>query len=208
MTHSNQSNYRFFLLLVFRILVFIGFLFIITPFIISLFDGTNSVATNNNQYLTVKLADIKSGEIKKIKVGYIPVWIYKRRKNEIEQLEGMAPLLADPKSQISTQPVQLRTVYRSYDQYYFIFRPIESLKSCNIRYLNKPNTKLALLLSENNLSWQGGFTESCYGSIYDLSGRVYQGTGNKEQKNLSVPEYTIQQGDVIQFEITTMVMNK
>lgn len=216
LSKSKQSNYRIFLLFSFRLLVFIGFIFIITPVVSILFDGDTPSKSGNNPYLVVNLGGVQAGELKKIQVAYIPVWIYKRRDNEIEQLSSFAPLLVDPESKASIQPVKLRNQYRSYATQYFVFKPIESIRGCNIRYLDAPNAKLALLLSEMNLSWSGGFTESCFGSIYDLSGRRYQGTGKAGQKNLAVPEYSIrkysinntkQLGDVIQFEFKTMLMD-
>ncbi len=212
-----QNNYRFLLTLAFRLLLFVGFLFVLAPFFFTVFDDDKSMKLNNNRYLSIELSDLRSGELKKIKVGYIPVWIYKRSKDEIDQLINNTPVLSDPSSTQSWQPEHYRNHYRSQIKKYFVFKPIESMRSCNIRYLDNPDSTLTRLLSENNLNWFGGFTESCFGSVYDLAGRRYKATGNKKQKNLSVPAYTIQkisknneiqQADVIQFEFKTMVNNQ
>jgi ubiquinol-cytochrome c reductase iron-sulfur subunit len=211
-----QTKYRFLLSLVFRLLVLVGFLFILVPFVFTVIDSDKSLKSNNNRYLSVGLQGLQSGQIKKITVAYIPVWIYKRSADQIDQLALNSPLLSDPSSKQSQQPVQYRIQYRSQISRYFVFKPIESIRSCNIRYLDYPDSKLAQLLSDNNLIWTGGFTESCFGSVYDLAGRRYRGTGNNKQKNLPVPDYKIQEaainnekklGDVIQFEFKTMVSN-
>ncbi|MFV2060838.1 MAG: hypothetical protein ACC653_09135 [Gammaproteobacteria bacterium] len=172
--------------------------------------------TNNNQYLSIELTGMENEKLKKITVAYQPVWIYKRSKEEVEQLALNTPLLSDSASKLSAQPAHYRNHYRSQLAQYFVFKPMESMRSCQIRYLDNPDTKLAQLLNDNNLSWLGGFTESCFGSVYDLSGRRYRGTGKENQKNLLVPEYTIQESsinnvkqqvDVIQFDFKSMVLH-
>jgi len=208
---SEQTNYRFFLSLLFRILVLTGFLFVVAVFIMSVFDTDKSLKSNNNKTLSVSLSGLQSGEFKKIKVGYIPVWIYKRRDKEIEQLSHIRSLLVDPLSNFSIQPEAFRNDYRSRSDRYFVFKPVESIRSCSVWFLEQPETELTNLLSEISENWLGGFTESCFGSVYDLSGRRFKGSGKDIQKNLNVPEYTIkiskQQSDVIQFEFKSMVVN-
>lgn len=211
MTKTTQSNYRFFISVLFRILVLVGFVAVISPFVLSVIDKTETANSPNNQYLTVKLSNMNPGDVKKITVTTIPVWIYKRHKNEIEQLSHMTAFLIDPFSTLSVQPEQLRNHYRSYNIHYFVFKPIESIRSCTIRFLENPDTQLRVLLFRENLTWLGGFTESCFGSVYDLSGRRYKLTGNKKQQNLSIPNYSInftkQQGDVIQFDLRNITVN-
>jgi len=216
MNSEINLNYRFLISLLFRVLVIVGILFAISPFILSMFNSDKPLKTINNQYLTVNIAELKKGEIKKIVIGYVPIWIYKRRDAEIAQLSHITALLSDPSSSNSIQPQQFQNQYRSYGMEYFVFKPIESMRSCNIRYLEQPNSQLANMLASKNTDWLGGFTESCFGSVYDLSGRRYHGTGNQQQKNLTVPEYnimqnsinnTLQHGDVIQFDLKKMVLN-
>jgi len=202
--HVKQHNYRLLLSIVFCILVLVGFVFALTPFIMTVFNNDKLLNNNDNQFLLVKLADMKKGDIKKFTVGYIPVWIYKRRQEEIVQLSQFNTLLSDPLSKHSVQSSDIRNSLRSHLDHYFVFKPMESIRSCNIRYLDNPDSKLSQRLSDKNLSWMGGFTESCFGSIYDLSGRRFNGTGKNKQKNLTVPAYSVQQGDVIQFEFKLM----
>lgn len=204
-TVKYHSKYRFFISLLFRIVVFAGFLLVITPIIWGLFTETefdNSLdKSHKNRYLSVSLAALSVGEIKKLKVAYLPVWIYKRRNSEVKQLSLLNALMMNPdlsKDLLSTQ--------------YFVFKPIESIRSCSIRYIADANSKIEELLAEQNLTWLGGFTESCFGSVYDLAGRRYRSTGKVQQKNLSVPHYSIkntpEQGDVIQFDFKKMSLNE
>ncbi len=206
-----QENYRLLLSFLFRVLVFVGLLLILSPFIVNLFTTDKFLNLKSNNILEFSLRALKPGEIKKVTVGPIPIWIYARKDTEIEQLTHMSSLLADPFSTLSRQPKVLQHPTRAYDDHYFVFKPIESIRSCSIRYLENPSITLEQLLSQKNINWQGGFTESCFGSVYDLAGRRYRGTGKKNQQNLDVPEYSIkntkQQGDVIQFDFKLLVAN-
>ncbi len=198
------SNYRFFISLLFRLVLLVGFLLVISPIIWGLFtedEFDQSLGkSNKNRYFSESLAALEAGDIKKLNVAYLPIWVYKRRDSEIKQFVLLNALLANP-----------TILQRSLNSQYFVFKPIESIRSCAIRYIDDVSGKVEELLTGQGLIWLGGFTESCFGSVYDLAGRRYRGTGKKHQKNLIVPPYSIKntpgQGDVIQFDFKKMSLN-
>jgi len=234
-----QTSYRLLISVLFRVIVLIGLVFALVPFIDNIFFDDKPLNSNKNNIVEVTLIGLQAGQIKKIKIAYVPVWIYKRRDNEIAQLDLMSQLnkestlLADPLSKLSTQAISLRDSYRSHSTRYFVFKPIDSIRSCTIRYLDNSSSKMDSQFADADLKWLGGFTESCFGSVYDLAGRRYRGTGKDKQQNLSVPVYKIlenskynsghkfgnktannpgnnsrQQGDVIQFDFNSMVVTQ
>lgn len=234
-----RATYRLLISVLFRIIVLIGLVFALVPFIDTVFFDDKPLNSNKNNIVEVNLTGLQVGQIKKIKIAYVPVWIYKRRDTEIAQLDLLSELnkksslLADPISEFSIQANSLHDSYRSHSARYFVFKPIESIRSCTIRYLDNSSSKMDSQFTDANLEWMGGFTESCFGSVYDLAGRRYRGTGKDNQQNLSVPDYKIQensqynsghqsgnktanksgnnsrqQGDVIQFDFNSMVVTQ
>jgi ubiquinol-cytochrome c reductase iron-sulfur subunit len=112
-----------------------------------------------------------------------PVAIYQRTQHELDGLHRIAAQLHDPNSTHSRQPDILRSATRAQRDAYFVFVPLDTDRSCQIRYI--PANKQP----KPDLDWYGGFSEPCTGSLYDTAGRIYRDYRTERQQNLSVPQY-------------------
>lgn len=109
-----------------------------------------------------------------------PVWIIKRSKEMLDQLNSEDETqLRDPDSLVEQQPVYAQNKLRSVKPEYLVLIGICTHLGCSPKY--KPN------LGELGPSWPGGFFCPCHGSTFDLSGRVFKGV--PAPINLEVPPY-------------------
>lgn len=176
---------RLFLTRMTKFLMLIGMAFVIYPFFATFLPEKSVDAQRQQQWQRViDLHDLKIGELRFIHdwPGG-PVAIYRRSAHEIEGLLRIANQLYDPQSQNSKQPDTLRNSTRSHLAEYFVFVPVDTERSCQIRAL--PANKQP----QPDIDWYGGFSEPCIGSLYDTAGRIYQQSRGERQYNLAVPEY-------------------
>ncbi|KPK37538.1 MAG: hypothetical protein AMJ69_11210 [Gammaproteobacteria bacterium SG8_47] len=176
---------RLYLSVALKVMILIGLGFAAVPFVASITggEGESSGPQPLGGSLDVGLADIAPGRTKVVKWFGRDVWIYRRRPEDIAALPQLNTVLRDPGSGQSRQPDGLRTVYRSAHPEYFVFLPTENIRGCEVSFYpaNEP------LFADG--PWFGGFAERCYGSRYDLAGRVYRDFGDDSQTNLEVPNH-------------------
>ena len=176
---------RLYLSVAVKVMVLIGLGFAAVPFVASITGGDDEPSGPQPMAgsMDVDLVDIAPGGIKVVKWFERDVWIYRRRATDIDTLPQLNGVLRDPDSTQSRQPEGLRTIFRSAHPEYFVFLPSESLRGCEVSFYGGDEPLFA------EAPWFGGFAERCYGSRYDLAGRVYRDFGDERQTNLEVPSH-------------------
>jgi ubiquinol-cytochrome c reductase iron-sulfur subunit len=130
--------------------------------------------------IKVDLSRMQPGEQAIIEWRGKPVWIIKRSKEMLEQLQAEDETqLRDPESLVEQQPAYAQNKHRSIKPEYLVLIGICTHLGCSPKY--KPS------LGELGPNWPGGFFCPCHGSTFDLSGRVFKGV--PAPINLEVPPY-------------------
>jgi len=163
-----------------KLLVFIGLVFVSIPFISSFSSKSidEKQAVSSRWIITTSISDLVTGQVKPFRWAGGLVWVYSRTEMDIQSLEETNVFLRDANSEKSDQPKQMKNKFRSANENFFVFIPIENKKGCQVS-LNSGQEKVR-------------FAEPCYGAKYDAAGRVFVNGGHKEQQNLAVPEHIIE----------------
>ena len=129
----------------------------------------------------VDIGDLAPGERKIVKWQGKPVWILRRRKEALDELDELKEKLNDPDSEEEQQPEYAQNQFRSINPEYLIVIGLCTHLGCSPGYIPKE--------IENDLGpdWKGGFFCPCHGSQFDLAGRVYKGF--PAPSNLLVPPH-------------------
>lgn len=119
--------------------------------------------------VSVDISKIEPGQ--KITVPWRgkPIFVVHRTEKELKELSEANPLLRDPLSLESEQPLYAKNPYRSIKEPILVVEGICTHLGCVPLF--KPE----------------GFYCPCHGSIYDIAGRVYKGV--PAPLNLPVPPY-------------------
>ncbi|PWK47954.1 ubiquinol-cytochrome c reductase iron-sulfur subunit [Pleionea mediterranea] len=127
----------------------------------------------------VDVSKLKEGQSIKTAWRGKPIFVVKRSPNSVNELEGMADKLKDPKSEKpdTLQPGYIGTLTRSIKDDILVVVGICTHLGC------VPQHKKELSAGEN-----GGFFCPCHGSKFDLAGRVYSGV--PASNNLEIPPYS------------------
>lgn len=165
-----------------KLLAVIGFILISIPFFSSFSTSSTDEkqSSKSNWVTTVPVADLVTGEIKKLAWLNDFVWVYARTTKDIEALTTGRSLLRDADSGNSDQPDTMRNDFRSASHQFFVFIPRENKKGCQVSLSHD---------DENVL-----FIEPCFNARYDSAGRILKNSGHKEQQNLAVPKHIIEAG--------------
>ena len=118
-----------------------------------------------------------------------PVWILRRDKKTISDLETLDDELKDPKSDDSIQPKYAKNEYRSVKPEYLVVIGICTHLGCSPNYFPMGEQK------DLGPDWKGGFWCPCHGSRFDMAGRVFDGV--PAPTNLVVPPYKFISASVI-----------
>lgn len=150
----------------------------LTPFISSWLPSSKAQAAGAP--VKVDVSKMEPGEQAIIEWRGKPVWIIKRTKDMLHQLQKEdESQLRDPDSMVDQQPEYAQNQYRSINPEFLVLIGICTHLGCSPKY--KPN------LGELGPDWPGGFFCPCHGSMFDLSGRVFKGV--PAPINLEVPPY-------------------
>ena len=131
------------------------------------------------------IADISAlepGQMMTVEWRSKPVWILRRTKEMLANLQHNDASLSDPGSDVPMQPEYAKNEYRSRKPELLVLVGICTHLGCS------PQEKPADDKAEMGASWNGGFLCPCHGSKFDLAGRVYKGV--PAPVNLEVPKYT------------------
>jgi len=150
------------------------------PFVISMWPSERAKAAGAP--VTEDIANLQPGELKVVEWRGKPVWIFRRSKEMLDSLKGIAARLSDPTSKASEQPDYARNEYRSAKPELMVMEGVCTHLGCS------PQLKSAEAKGEMGADWTGGFYCPCHGSKFDFAGRVFRGA--PAPTNLKVPPYT------------------
>jgi ubiquinol-cytochrome c reductase iron-sulfur subunit len=157
----------------------VGTGFLLVPFISSMQPSAKARAAGAP--VRADISKLEPGQMIRVEWRGKPVWIVKRTKKNLETLESMDPVLADPGSQISDQPGYAQNAVRSIKPEILVLTGICTHLGCSPTY--RPDVAPVDLGPD----WQGGFFCPCHGSKFDIAGRVFKGM--PAPTNLPVPPY-------------------
>jgi len=131
------------------------------------------------------IGGLKAGEKLTVEWRGKPVWIIRRTPEQLAELPGLDPQLADPKSLRKPDeltPEYARNGWRSRKPEYLVVVGICTHLGCSPSDKFQPGAQASL---PND--WAGGFLCPCHGSTFDLAGRVFR--NKPAPDNLEVPPY-------------------
>lgn len=158
-----------------------GIGFMAAPFIASMLPSERAKAIGGP--VNVDISKLEPGQMLMVEWRGKPVWIVSRASPILARLEGNAPLLVDPDSQVATQqPPYAKNLYRSIKPAVLVLVGICTHLGC------VPSQRFAVG-EESGLGgdWPGGFFCPCHGSKFDLAGRVFKNV--PAPTNLVVPPH-------------------
>lgn len=133
--------------------------------------------------INVDISKLEDGQLIRVLWRKKPVWIFKRDKTTITNLDMMTDVLSDPNSdKTSQQPTYAKNIHRSINPNIAVIVGVCTHLGCSPTY--RPELGAADLGGE---AWKGGFYCPCHGSKFDLAGRVFSGV--PAPTNLVIPPY-------------------
>ncbi len=173
-----DKNRRRFLIGATTVVGGIGAAFTAVPFVSSWWPTARAEAAGAP--VEVDIGKIEYGQQLTVEWRGKPVWIIRRSKEMLNNLNTHNNRLRDPHSQVEQQPDYAKNLYRSINPEYLVLVGICTHLGCSPKY--RPD------IGGLGADWPGGFYCPCHGSLFDLSGRVFQGV--PAPINLEVPPYT------------------
>ncbi|HEY8097704.1 MAG TPA: ubiquinol-cytochrome c reductase iron-sulfur subunit [Methylobacter sp.] len=159
-----------------------GVLGAVVPFVGSM--EPSAKARSEGGPTDVNIADLRLGELATVVWRGKPVWLFRRDTKTLDAMRQDRPLLADPDSERSVQPVKCRNATRSLFPDLAVIVGVCTHLGCSpvMRDANAAGT--GSLASD----WPGGFFCPCHGSKFDLAGRVFKNV--PAPINLEIPPYS------------------
>ncbi|HEX19910.1 MAG TPA: ubiquinol-cytochrome c reductase iron-sulfur subunit [Acidiferrobacteraceae bacterium] len=151
------------------------------PFIASMFPSAR--ARSEGAPVEVDISKLEEGQFLVVLWQKKPIWIFKRTKAMLANLEEIADILVDPESDVKTQqPDYTKSHYRSIKPEIFVVIPFCTHLGCI------PTKKLLTGAQQGmDMNWPGGFYCPCHGSKFDLAGRVFKSV--PAPTNLLIPPH-------------------
>jgi ubiquinol-cytochrome c reductase iron-sulfur subunit len=139
----------------------------------------------------VDASKLEAGQMLKVVWRGQAVFVVRRVKGVVDQLGSHDGMLADPKSEDSTQPDYIKSTgaARARNPEYWVGLAVCTHLGCSPLGAFLPNDSFQVAGADLGANWPGGFYCPCHGSKYDLSGRVFKSM--PAPKNLAVPPYAI-----------------
>ena len=158
----------------------VGGAFAATPFVLSMSPSERAKAAGAP--VEIDISKLEPGQMIREEWRGKPVWVVNRTKDMLEKLTSIEEILADPKSENSSQPKYAVNEWRSLKPEILVLVGICTHLGC------APVENFAVgPASGLGEDWPGGFFCPCHGSKFDLAGRVYKGVPAPD--NLAVPPY-------------------
>ncbi len=158
----------------------VGVGFTLVPFLSSWMPSARAKAAGAP--VDVDITKLEKGQLVRVLWRKKPVWVFRRDKTELEDLETLNSSLTDPASTADQQPTYAKNTHRSINPEIAVIIGICTHLGCSPTY--RPEVGAADLGGD---AWRGGFYCPCHGSKFDLSGRVYKGV--PAPTNLVIPPY-------------------
>jgi ubiquinol-cytochrome c reductase iron-sulfur subunit len=127
------------------------------------------------------IGKLQPGEMMTVEWRGKPVWIIRRTKEQLAQLDKDGGMLADPDSTHAEQPTYIKGPYRSIKPEYMVCIGICTHLGCS------PSPKFVIADPGMGGDWPGGFLCPCHGSTFDLAARVFK--NKPAPDNLPVPPH-------------------
>lgn len=157
----------------------VGVAYVAVPFLSSMNPSDRAKAAGAP--VEADISKLELGQLIRVEWRGKPVWIVKRTKEILTQLEAMTDLLRDADSNESEQPESCKNTARSINPEVFLAVGICTHLGCS------PTYRPEVAPEDLGPDWKGGFFCPCHGSLFDLSGRVYSGV--PAPLNLVVPPH-------------------
>lgn len=161
--------------------------------------GPYQVLDHSDKYTDINLSKIREGQLITVVIEGRPVWILKRSALMIEQLFEETSVLYDPDSANSIQPAKMRNSYRSIKPEYFVAYGICTHLGCSPTF--RPDG--VQNFDSINIANKPVFFCTCHGGIFDMAGRVFEGT--PPQTNLKVPDYEFIADDAVRIYYPSLI---
>lgn len=162
----------------------------VAPFVLSMKPSER--AKNAGAPVEYDFSRLQPGQMVKIEWRGKPVVLLRRTEAMMLGLGEISPVLADPESEKSIQPLYAKNQSRSDDLHknLLVMEAVCTHLGCS------PVEKLAIGPDpEMGDDSQGGFFCPCHGSKFDLAGRVYKNV--PASANMTVPPYKFLDDNVI-----------
>ncbi len=191
-TDAVNNSKRRFLVVSTTVVGAIGAGFVAVPFIKSWKPSAKALAAGAP--VQVDISKIEEGQMITVEWRGKPVYVLNRTDENIKVLETDTEMLADPDSEMSTQPDYCKNPTRSYDSHrkVIVMEGVCTHLGCAPKYVPDLNNPFAGSLGHD---WKGGYFCPCHGSIYDLAGRVRKSM--PAPKNLPIMPYYFKSDTVI-----------
>lgn len=148
----------------------------------------------------VDLTNLEPGMLLTVEWRGKPVWIVHRTPEMLERLKTVEPLLADPRSEnTSQQPDYCKNPTRAINPKYWVAVGICTHLGCS------PTYRKEVAPADLGPDWPGGFFCPCHGSRFDMAGRVFSGV--PAPSNLVIPPH-IYQGGTGNLDSTRLLIGK
>ena len=161
----------------------LGGIAVAVPFISSITPSERAKAAG--AAVEADISGLKPGEKMTVEWRGKPVWIVRRTKEQLDNLNKLDSQLVDPKSKRKSDeltPTYARNEYRSIKPEYLVAVGICSHLGCSPSEKFTPGAQPSL-----PDDWQGGFLCPCHGSTFDMAGRVFK--NKPAPDNLEVPPH-------------------
>lgn len=167
----------------------VGAAFVATPFVKSWNPSAKAKAAGAP--VTADLSNLEPGQQMVVEWRGKPVWVVRRSKEALADLDKVAGDLRDPNSDESVQPEFAKNKFRTPQgkEEFIILVGICTHLGCS------PTYRPEIAPADLGQSWRGGFFCPCHGSTYDMAGRVYKSV--PAPINLEVPPYKYLDGNVV-----------
>lgn len=157
----------------------VGAAYVAVPFVKSMLPSARAKAAGAP--VEADIAKIEEGGLIRVEWRGKPVWILKRSKETLSDLDTRVDILRDPASNESDQPEYCKNTGRSINPEIFLAVGICTHLGCS------PTFRPEIAPEDLGDDWKGGFFCPCHGSRFDLAGRVYSGV--PAPLNLVVPPH-------------------
>lgn len=156
----------------------VGAAFTTVPFLSSWWPSARAEAAGAP--VEVDISKLEYGQQITVEWRGKPVWIVRRTQEMLDLLPKNDDKLRDPQSSVDQQPLYAQNEWRSIKPEYLVLVGVCTHLGCSPKYHPE--------IGDLGPDWKGGFYCPCHGSLFDLSGRVYQGV--PAPLNLEVPPYS------------------
>ncbi|MEE2762547.1 MAG: ubiquinol-cytochrome c reductase iron-sulfur subunit [Pseudomonadota bacterium] len=131
--------------------------------------------------VTVNVNKLEPGQQITVEWRGKPVWVIRRDKAMLDNIEKLNDVVKDPQSEAPQQPSYIEGTFRALRPEIAVIVGLCTHLGC------VPSYRPEIAPADLGENWLGGLFCPCHGSKYDLAGRVYD--AQPAPLNLEVPPY-------------------